>query len=112
MGADAAHATDFVDLFAGSASSFWPKEEAPDEEKAVGRAGVFILCRDSALFVSCVWRERRRVRRRVDPSDLRRHLENLENALAAMIELWRSGQAWCIDASDLRALERVRDDLL
>ena len=51
-------------------------------------------------------------RRRVDPSDLRLHLENLENALAAMIELWRSGQARYIDATNLQALEQVRDDLL
>ena len=61
-----------------------------------------------ALFVSCVRRERRRV----DPSDLWRHLRNLENALAAMIELWRSGQARYIDATNLQALEQVRDDLL
>ena len=37
---------------------------------------------------------------------------DLEEALAAMIELWRSGQARCIDASNLQALERVRDDPL
>ena len=52
------------------------------------------------------------MRRRVDPSDLRRHLVNLENALAAMIELWRSGQARYIDVTNLSALEQVRDDLL
>jgi hypothetical protein len=39
LGADAVHATDLVDLFAAPAS-FDQKEEAPDEEKAVGRAGV------------------------------------------------------------------------
>jgi hypothetical protein len=53
-----------------------------------------------------------RERRGGDQSELRRHLENLEDALAAMIELWRSGQARCIDASNLQALERVRDDPL
>ncbi len=52
-----------------------------------------------------------RERRSVDQSKLRRHLENLEDALAAMIELWRSGQGHCIDARDLWALERMRDDL-
>ncbi len=53
-----------------------------------------------------------RERRSVDQSKLRWHLENLEDALAAMIELWRSGQARCIDAIDLRAFEQMRDDLL